>query len=250
MLHILAFTFYFTYVCEYVNRPSPSTLVELLPAIACVYWSSALAHMIMDRTPWFARWNVHPHSHARRPLSEFSMLPSVVVNQCILGGSFWFVDSLNMWHASPSPSPSPSPSQTAWSAFVNQRALRTLVGVCAYGLAFHIVFHIGHVALHRIPALRRTHKQHHTTLANQAISSMYMHPIDAIVEIVLPTILPILLLDLTPASALAGTSLVALVGNITHGGYHIPYVADPTSHIGHHLIPTSKFEHIDSSPPK
>jgi sterol desaturase/sphingolipid hydroxylase (fatty acid hydroxylase superfamily) len=92
--------------------------------------------------------------------------------------------------------------------------------------------------LHRCRYLRPFHDLHHMTRANCALTAMFMHPVDMLLEIAIPTTVPFLVYPMSAAGASAALICVAVHGCITHSGYHgWPTLwADTKTHILHHLV--------------
>jgi hypothetical protein len=113
--------------------------------------------------------------------------------------------------------------------------LVTIICVILTAVAYDVVFFIGHFAMHRIPgAYRSTHKQHHLTFADMAISHHWMGPIDFLLETVLPCCLPVILFGLHPAGWFGFIGMGAFNGVVVHSGYDLPYMPDPRPHLAHH----------------
>lgn len=87
----------------------------------------------------------------------------------------------------------------------------TLIWVGLLSVCYDIVFFVGHWAMHVHPALYRSwHKLHHRSQADQGVSHHYMQAVDFVLETVLPSCLPALLLGQHGAGwiAFVGTLLI------------------------------------------
>lgn len=247
MLHVIAVVLYFaTHESEWQN----ASVCSFLMFAGVVFWASSGIHMILDRcSPIRQRFNVHPYrDHPMlQTFPEGRYIPTILLNQVLFGGctgylvrSLWQPNVL-IWHDWHVRLDMPTPA--LWLTVIN-----LTVQLCAYGIGFHVIFHSGHRILHSVPWLRKYHLKHHSTLANCAMTALYMHPVDAAIEVVLPIVIPWIVFGMTPGAVAAAMCLTAIDGTVTHGGYSFRFLlSDPLHHIKHHINPTKCIGAIDFS---
>lgn len=240
MLYLLAIGAYFAKHASAWNDDVGYDVYAMLALLGTTFWAMSTLCACVDRCPAIRRrLCVHPYRVNGAPRSgghwfrERVFVPTVLANQLMLAACagaavprVWTEHASRHWRDWDVPAP--------LSADVVSTAVQLLV----YGVGFHVVFHVGHRVLHAVPWLRSFHVRHHGSLADCGVTSMYMHPVDALVEVVAPLLVPWLVLGLTPAAAAAAMCVVAVDATVTHSGYYVPYVlSNPTRHIEHHVNP-------------
>jgi sterol desaturase/sphingolipid hydroxylase (fatty acid hydroxylase superfamily) len=100
---------------------------------------------------------------------------------------------------------------------------------------FDIVFYLGHWIMHAIPWIYRyIHKMHHQTFADTAISYHYMTIFDFLLEVTLPSLLPLAIIGIHPHVWMAFIGFGSWNGAAVHSGWDIPFLPNPTYHLIHH----------------
>ncbi|KAK2882202.1 fatty acid hydroxylase domain-containing protein 2 isoform X2 [Channa argus] len=110
-----------------------------------------------------------------------------------------------------------------------------LTELAVFAILEEILFYYTHRLFHHPNLYKHFHKQHHEWTAPIGVVSIYAHPLEHVISNTLPVIIgPVLL-----SSHLATTSFwycLALVStNISHCGYHLPFLPSPEFHDFHHL---------------
>jgi sterol desaturase/sphingolipid hydroxylase (fatty acid hydroxylase superfamily) len=100
---------------------------------------------------------------------------------------------------------------------------------------FDLVFYTGHALMHWIPPIYQIfHKDHHQTFGDIAISYHYMTVIDFLLEVTLPSHLPLLLIGIHPSLWLAFIGFGTWNGIVVHSGWNLPFCPNPSYHLLHH----------------
>jgi sterol desaturase/sphingolipid hydroxylase (fatty acid hydroxylase superfamily) len=117
-------------------------------------------------------------------------------------------------------------------------------------LKCYFVFEILETSLHRVLhhryVFRRIHYLHHQSSATQSISGFYMTAPDAVLQICVPTFVPLLLFskgaEITVTFLLLGLFYI----HTGHSGYEMSHMFSGEYHFLHHLKPSMHYSAIDA----
>lgn len=99
--------------------------------------------------------------------------------------------------------------------------------VVLYYIVHDKIFWIIHRIIH-LPLIYKIHKQHHSTFGTIAVSCFYMSVVDAVLELFVPFILPVLIINGSKIATIVW-SIIAITNTFTaHSGYGI------LDHYNHH----------------
>jgi len=116
-----------------------------------------------------------------------------------------------------------------------------LLELCVFVMVEEICFYYCHRLLHHRYVYRHVHKVHHEWTAPVSIIGIYAHPLEHVLSNVLPVFLGPLLLGSHHASLLLWSCIAITQTQISHGGYHLPFLPSPEAHDFHHLNFTNNF---------
>ena len=120
--------------------------------------------------------------------------------------------------------PPPAPAQLALTVLIEE--------LCFYGS--HRLFHT-----HALYAA--FHKLHHQYTAPFGFAAVYAHPLEHLLSNVLPVALGPLLTGMSPHLACAWSVLAVINTMVSHCGWKLPGMHDPSSHDWHHLTFTENY---------
>lgn len=105
----------------------------------------------------------------------------------------------------------------------------------AYYIGYDVVFTAGHWCPHRIPVLYKfSHRQHHTTFADSAVSRHFMNFSDFSL---LPVALPVFLFGLHVPTLYAGVVVGSVNSAVVHSSVDLfPWLPSPRHHLQHHQV--------------
>lgn len=96
-------------------------------------------------------------------------------------------------------------------------------------------FYYSHRLLHHPRIYRHIHKVHHEWTASISIIGIYAHPLEHVVSNLLPVFFGPLLMGSHVATLWMWSCMVITSTQISHGGYHLPFLPSPEAHDYHHL---------------
>jgi len=110
-----------------------------------------------------------------------------------------------------------------------------LVELCVYILVEEFGFYYSHRLSHHPKLYKHFHKIHHEWTAPISIIGIYNHWAEHIVANILPVTLGPVLMGSHMASLVMWTCIAITSTQISHGGYHLPFLPSPEAHDYHHL---------------
>lgn len=157
----------------------------------------------------------------RKPALPYArVLPCVALNHALHGLFFWAVYL-------------PATGARGVRDVDNPSLARLMAEIALSFLVYELVFYVGHRALHT-RALYAFHRAHHETDARMGVSSLYMHPLDLFVEVIVPLWAAPLLLDTSRTATVCYVTVGAMNSVYSHGGHWLPGFSNPLSHWKHH----------------
>ena len=96
---------------------------------------------------------------------------------------------------------------------------------------FFFSFRIMH---HRL-LYKHIHKIHHEWTAPVSIIGIYAHPIEHVISNLLPVFMGPFIMGSHIASIWMWSCMVISSTQVSHGGYHLPFLPSPEAHDFHHL---------------
>jgi methylsterol monooxygenase len=179
-----------------------------------LFWILGTSYMILDKTPY-----VNNKVNKVENKTEKEIIPQVIINNVLFGIYFNIYDSLS-------------------GRGLNKIEIPTLgeltFELLFYSICYEVVFYYGHRLLHHKWIYKYIHKKHHTTFANIGITALYMHPIDAFVEITMPFAVGLYLLDGHLMSALIFIVNGTIISVQSHSGYFSVFFPENRNHYLHH----------------
>ncbi|XP_055611249.1 fatty acid hydroxylase domain-containing protein 2-like [Uranotaenia lowii] len=91
-----------------------------------------------------------------------------------------------------------------------------------------------HRCMHKKPFYRLFHRMHHEETAPYALYSLYCHPLEHLLNNIIPSSLGIILMKSHPATAAIHYPLMLIETMRDHCGYHLPFFFSPERHDYHH----------------
>ncbi|XP_048589247.1 fatty acid hydroxylase domain-containing protein 2 isoform X2 [Nematostella vectensis] len=110
-----------------------------------------------------------------------------------------------------------------------------LFEIACFTLVEEFGFYYSHRLAHHPKIYKYIHKQHHEWTAPIGIVSIYAHPLEHLVSNLCPIVLGPLLMGSHIATAWLWFSIALTTTNISHSGYHFPFLPSPEAHDFHHL---------------
>jgi len=219
---LIAFSwwFFFSYL------PESFTRWNFMPAVVFLtfYWFYSGLSLYGDHHP--SSWIGKHKSERRDTIKDYQLLPYVVFNQMMM---ILIVNVLYIPYCG-----------RGWLKFNVPSLPWTFFEVFLYFLFYDLFFYYGHRFLH-LPAIYPIHKLHHMTFGTVGISGMYMHPIDAIFEIVMPGLMGPLIFNGHVVSVTIVTCLGAINSSHSHSGYSLPFLPSYKAHYAHHTMFNKNF---------
>ncbi len=122
-----------------------------------------------------------------------------------------------------------------------------------YALGYDLVFYAGHRAMHYFPfkLYDSLHRLHHSSYATCGVSHHYMTPIDYLLEVILPAVIPLMVLGVYAPSFGMFLGIGGWNGVVVHSGWDLPLCPNPTDHFTHHVHYYYNYAlgYVTSSPP-
>lgn len=113
-----------------------------------------------------------------------------------------------------------------------------LPGVFLCYLTFEILEFVLHGLLHTKWMFENVHYLHHQTNALQSITGFYMHPIDTVLQVMIPVFVPLWLWAHDIETIVAFLTLGLFFIYTGHSGYAVPYLFSGRYHYLHHCYPS------------
>lgn len=110
-----------------------------------------------------------------------------------------------------------------------------MVELCAYILVEEVGFYYTHRLGHHPRLYKHFHKIHHEWTAPISIIGIYAHWLEHIISNLLPVTLGPILMGSHIASLVLWSCMAITSTQISHGGYHLPFLPSPEAHDYHHL---------------
>lgn len=160
----------------------------------------------------------------------WSMWKYFLANNALLMGCFWFA-----FPSLPTLSPLPFFGSACWPN-VCKHLLRVCTEIFLCYVTFEALEFIVHFALHSPTLFKTIHCVHHKTMAYPSITGFYMHPLDALLELVFNTFIPLLLFVHHQESMLTFLLLGIFYIHTGHSGYEVPGWFSGRHHFLHHYF--------------
>jgi len=110
-----------------------------------------------------------------------------------------------------------------------------------YILVEEVGFYYCHRLMHHPRLYKHIHKVHHEWTASISMISMYVHPVEHVVSSILPVFLGPFVMGSHFANLLLWSCIAISSTQISHSGYHLPFLPSPEAHDFHHLKFTNNF---------
>lgn len=101
-------------------------------------------------------------------------------------------------------------------------------------LVFEILEYFIHQGLHLPFIYSWIHKRHHQSYATMSITGFYMHPLDVICQLVLPTFIPVFLIPTCIETIVCFFAIAYFFVHTGHSGYKVTYFFNGEYHYVHH----------------
>ena len=89
--------------------------------------------------------------------------------------------------------------------------------------------------MHHPRMYQHIHKIHHEFTASISVSSLYSHPFEHVASNILSVFLGPFIMGSHVASLLLWSCIAVSATQISHSGYHLPFLPSPEAHDYHHL---------------
>lgn len=116
-----------------------------------------------------------------------------------------------------------------------------LLEISVFILVEEIGFYYSHRLAHHPRLYKHIHKIHHEWTAPISIIAIYAHPIEHLVSNLFPIVLGPLIMGSHIATTWLWFTLAIMSTNISHCGFHLPFLPSPEAHDFHHLKFTNNF---------
>jgi len=181
------------------------------------YWSFCFLHMYMDRHPqyWWGKYKVKQ----QEVITDTQMIPTVAFNLFM-----WFIFTKYLYH--------PYIKRGYVAEDIN--FIHCMLELAAYYVMYDFTFYYGHRFLHWKPVYERLHKKHHLTKGSIGISGLYMHPLDLVLESIIPTMVGPILLNGHIVTMMVWSCIAGVNSPHSHGGYEFPFFPSTQNHYLHH----------------
>ncbi|XP_029028429.1 fatty acid hydroxylase domain-containing protein 2 [Betta splendens] len=196
-----------------------------LPTVS--FWASNGLLLLVDTTgkpSFITRYRIQvDRNNPVDPVKLRQALKCVLFNQVVVSGLMaGAVYFLMTWKGNPV---GPELPTFHWA----------LLELAVFSITEEVLFYYTHRLFHHPSLYKYYHKQHHEWTAPIGLVSIYAHPLEHVIS----NTLPVMTGPLIMGSHLSTTALwycLALVStNISHCGYHLPFLPSPEFHDFHHL---------------
>eukprot|EP00112_Aurelia_sp_Birch-Aquarium-sp1_P004462 Seg1507.11 transcript_id=Seg1507.11/GoldUCD/mRNA.D3Y31 product="Fatty acid hydroxylase domain-containing protein 2" protein_id=Seg1507.11/GoldUCD/D3Y31 len=116
-----------------------------------------------------------------------------------------------------------------------------LLEIAVFTLVEEFGFYYSHRLAHHPRLYKHIHKIHHEWTAPISIVAIYAHPLEHVLSNLTPIALGPFLMGSHVATTWLWFALALMSTNISHSGYHFPFLPSPEAHDFHHLKFTNNF---------